>query len=158
MPLTGDGQFLDLQYFLGLLVQLLHVLDFFLLEGKSNVAQQFLILQFLVEESGPQLRNFLLGLVNFLLKLFPLSLIFSVAALRPKSISRANLLDHVMYRMGVLAVLRSKLKKGNRFKYVTHGALICKIRYKMSIIWVDSLPIYSLESVSTKYAWACPYS
>ncbi len=26
---------------------------------------------------------------------------------------RANLLDHVMYRMGVLAVLRSKLKKGN---------------------------------------------
>jgi hypothetical protein len=25
---------------------------------------------------------------------------------------RANLLDHVMYRMGVLAVLRAKLKKG----------------------------------------------
>lgn len=82
MPLTGDGQFLDLQYFLGLLIQLLHVLDLFLLEGKSNVAQQFLILQFLVEESGPQLRNFLLGLVNFLLKLLPLGLIFSVAALQ----------------------------------------------------------------------------
>ena len=26
---------------------------------------------------------------------------------------RADRLDHVMYRMGVLAVLRSKLKKGN---------------------------------------------
>ena len=33
---------------------------------------------------------------------------------------RADVLDHVMYRMGILAALRSKMKKGNEnifYKY-----------------------------------------
>ena len=36
--------------------------------------------------------------------------------------SRAELLDHVMYRMGVLATLRSKVKNGSKFiEYIPLG-------------------------------------